>query len=156
MIVTYLNSGQVVSIIQGFPKVWEENNQLLIENGVCPLLNDLTKAGWGYYEDKDIREYDEEGNEIPIYMDDLDLIPVLPTPPRSTHVSVLTAVNASAVRPASIKRVWEGNDYFFDCFVTQTVRDEYVEGKIVLGDFVLVHFDDVGEQCVTAKVFKSW
>jgi len=79
-----------------------------------------------------------------------------PEPPRSTHVSVLTAVNASAVRPATIKRVWEGNDYFFDCFVTQTVRDEYVEGKIVIGDFVLVHFDDVGEQCVTAKVFKSW
>jgi|GEM_PF-5716078 len=76
--------------------------------------------------------------------------------PRSTHVSVLTAVNASAVRPATIKRVWEGNDYFFDCFVTQTVRDEYVEGKIELGDFVLVHFDDVGEQCVTSKVFKSW
>jgi len=77
-------------------------------------------------------------------------------PPRSTHVSVLTAVNASAVRPARIKRVWEGNDYYFDCFVTQTVRDEYASGKIVLGDFVLVHFDDVGEQCVTAKVFKSW
>ena len=76
--------------------------------------------------------------------------------PRSTHVSVLTAVNAPAVRPATIKRVWEGNDYFFDCFVTQTVRDEYVEGKIVIGDFVLVHFDDIGEQLVQAKVFKSW
>jgi len=76
--------------------------------------------------------------------------------PRSTHVSVLTAVNASAVRPATIKRVWEGNDYFFDCFVTQTVRDEYVAGKIELGDYVLVHFDDIGEQLVVSKIFKSW
>jgi len=156
MIITYLNDGQVVSIIEGFPKVWEENNQLLIEGGMCPLLNDLTKASWGYYEDKSIRQYDEEGNEIPIYIADLDLTPVIPQPSRSTHVSVLTAVNASAVRPATIKRVWEGNDYFFDCFVTQTVRDEYIAGKIVIGDFVLVHFDAVGEQCVTAKVFKSW
>jgi len=156
MIVTYLNDGQVVSVIQGFPKVWEENNQLLIENGACPLLNDLTKASWGYYEDKDIRQYDEEGNEIPIYIADLDLTPVIPTPPRSTHVSVLTAVNASNARPATIKRVWEGNDYFFDCFVTQTVADEFVAGKIQIGDYVSVHFDDIGEQLVQAKVYKSW
>jgi len=75
MIVTYLKeNGQVISIVEGFPKVWEENNQLLIENGVCPLLNNLTKAGWGYYEDKPIeRQYDEEGMELPLYMKDLDL-----------------------------------------------------------------------------------
>jgi len=158
MIVTYLRKNeQVVSIIKGFPQVWEENNQLLIEGGMCPLLNDLTQAGWGYYEDKIIeRRYDEEDNEIPVYMADLNLTPVLSSPPRSTHVSVLTAVNPSNVRPATIKRTWNGQDYFFDCFVTQTVADEYVSGKIKLGDYVLVHFDDIGEQCVTAKVFKSW
>jgi len=81
---------------------------------------------------------------------------ILPTPPRSTHKSILTAVNPNKVRPATIKREWNGKDYSFDCFVSQTVKDEYALGKIALGDYVLVHFDDIGEQCVTSKVFKSW
>ena len=79
-----------------------------------------------------------------------------PKPPRSSHISVLTAVDAAKARPAQIKRVWEGRDYFYDCFATQTVKDEFVAGKIAIGDYVIVHFDDIGEQIVTAKVFKSW
>lgn len=82
MIVTYLKENeQVISIIEGFPKVWEENNQLFIEDGRCPLLNDLFKAGWGYYEDKWIeRKYDGADNELPFYMKDLDLKPVAERP----------------------------------------------------------------------------
>ena len=77
MIVTYiLKNEQVISIVKGFPKVWEEDNQLLIENGRFPLLNDLKTAGWGYYADKVIeRQYDEEGNEPFLYLKDLDLVP---------------------------------------------------------------------------------
>ena len=83
MIITFLKeNGLVISIVMGFPKVWEEDNQLLIENGLCPLLNDLTKSGWGYYEDKYIeREYDEYETELPLYMKDLDLKPVAERPP---------------------------------------------------------------------------
>lgn len=78
MIVTYLKENeQVVSIIQGFPKVREEDNQLLIENGLHPVLNNLTKAGWGYYEDKRIeRHYDENETELPLYLKNLDLVSV--------------------------------------------------------------------------------
>lgn len=78
------------------------------------------------------------------------------TIPHSTHLSVLEAVDTAKARPARIKRVWEGRDYFYDCFVTEIVKDQYVAGDIVVGDYVLVHFDDIGEQIVTAKVFKSW
>ena len=79
-----------------------------------------------------------------------------PDPPHSSHISVLTAVDAAKARPARVKRVWEGRDYFYDCFATQTVKDEFVAGKIAIGDYVIVHFDDIGEQLVTAKVWKSW
>jgi len=77
-------------------------------------------------------------------------------PPLSTHIATLVAVDPSKARPARIKRVWQGQDYYYDCFATQTVKDEFVAGKIAIGDYVLVHFDEMGEQIVTAKVYKSW
>lgn len=82
MIVTYLKENeQVVSIIEGFPKVWEDNNELVIENGSHPVLNDLTKAAWGYYEDKQIeRQYDENDIELPLYLKDLGLVAVTQPP----------------------------------------------------------------------------
>ena len=85
-----------------------------------------------------------------------DFPPELPEPPRSTHISTLVSVDATKSRPAKVKRVWQGNDYFFDCLATQSVRDEYRAGKIQVGDYLIVHFDEIGEQVVTAKVFKSW
>lgn len=79
-----------------------------------------------------------------------------PEPPRSTYISTIHAIDVAKARPVRVKRVWEGRDYFYDCFATQTVKDEYVAGKIKVGDYVIVHFDDIGEQIVVAKVFKSW
>ena len=93
-----------------------------------------------------------DGNHL-IFTDEPESIS---EPPRSTHISVIDAIDTSKARPVRIKRVWEGRDYFYDCFATQTVKDEYVAGKILIRDYVIVHFDDIGEQIVTAKVFKSW
>ena len=77
-------------------------------------------------------------------------------PPRSTHFGTLEAINVSAARPARIKRVYQGIDFFYDCFVTESIKDEYVSGGLQIGDYVLVHFDDSGEQVITHKIFKSW
>lgn len=82
-------------------------------------------------------------------------VPV-PEPPRSNHISTIDAIDTTKTRPVRIKRVWKGNDYFYDCFVTESVKDQYVAGDVAVGDYVIVHFDDIGEQIVTAKVFKSW
>lgn len=79
-----------------------------------------------------------------------------PVPPRSTHFGTLEAINVSAVRPARIKRVYQGIDFYYDCFVTESIKDEYVSGGLQIGDYVLVHFDDSGEQVITHKIFKSW
>uniref|UniRef100_A0A6M3L1X5 Uncharacterized protein n=1 Tax=viral metagenome TaxID=1070528 RepID=A0A6M3L1X5_9ZZZZ len=79
-----------------------------------------------------------------------------PQPPKSTHLATLVSVTIDT-RPARVKRIWQGRDYFFDCYVTQTVKDEYTSGKIAIGDYVIVHFDnEMNEQIVTAKVYKSW
>jgi len=101
---------------------------------------------------------DEELAELNITRQNLNdyLAQFPPEPPHSTHISVLTAVDVSKARPAQVKRKWEGKDYYYDCFVTETVKDQYQAGNIQVGDYVLVHFDDIGEQIVTAKVFKSW
>lgn len=77
-------------------------------------------------------------------------------PPRSTHISTIDAIDTTKARPVRIKRVWESMDYFYDCLVTESVKDQYVAGDVAIGDYVLVHFDEIGEQIVTAKVFKSW
>lgn len=82
--------------------------------------------------------------------------PVLPEPPRSTHISTIDTIDTTKARPVRIKRVWESRDYFYDCLVTESVKDQYVAGDVAVGDYVIVHFDDIGEQIVTAKVFKSW
>ena len=79
-----------------------------------------------------------------------------PEPPLSTHLSIIDAIDVARPRPVRVKRVWEGKDYFYDCLVTESVKDQYVAGDIAVGDYVIVHFDNIGEQIVMAKVFNSW
>ena len=96
--------------------------------------------------------YDTEGNLI----NSVEIDVPGPEPTKSTHMATLEAINIGSVRPAHVKRVFQGIDFFYDCFVTETVKDQFVNGDIQIGDFLLVHFDDNGEQIVTHKVFKSW
>lgn len=166
MIVTYLKeNGQVISIVQGFPKVEEVNNQLLIEGGSCPLLNDLTKAGWGYYKDKRIeRQYDENEMELLLYVDDLDLEPMdADDLPVSEHIGKLISVNPAQAKPAIVRRKFMGESYDINCLVTQSVAELYQAEQIQIGDYVLVSFieeiPDTEEKLVaivTDKIYKSW
>ena len=79
-----------------------------------------------------------------------------PEPPLSTHISTIDAIDTSKARPVRVKRVWEGKDYFYDCLVTESVKDQHMAGDVKVGDYVIVFWDDMGEQIVTGKVFKSW
>lgn len=113
------------------------NNCPEIANGIPPALQHILSEGQLPY------AYEE---------------PTLPEPepPCSTHISTIDAIDTGKARPVRIKRVWEGRDYFYDCLVTESVKDQYVAGDVKVGDYVIIHFDDIGEQVVTAKVFKSW
>lgn len=77
-------------------------------------------------------------------------------PSQSTHIAQLVSIDVGKARPAKVKQVWEEREYFHDCFVTETIKEMYVAGNIQIGDYVLVFFDDRGEQLVTEKIYKSW
>ena len=72
--------------------------------------------------------------------------------------AILEAVNASAVKPATVRRNWEGTDYVFDCYITQHVKDEYLAGNIAIGDYVFVEYleRDPDKAGVVAKIVKTW
>ena len=72
--------------------------------------------------------------------------------------AILTAVNVTAVKPATVRRTWEGTDYVFDCYITQHVRDEWLAGNIAIGDYVLIEYldQDPNKAGVLAKVVKTW
>lgn len=134
-----------------------------IANGIPPALRDK-----GIFEEMLPLAYEEPESPPPPEPIDLKALKakvddinkkVLGTetePPLSAHVSVIDAIDTAKARPVRIKRVWKDKDYFHDCFATESVKDQYLAGDVAVGDYVIVHFDDIGEQIVTAKVFKSW
>ncbi|GAH36733.1 unnamed protein product, partial [marine sediment metagenome] len=69
--------------------------------------------------------------------DELDQVGLL-TMPRSTHISTVDAIDPTKARPVRIKRVWEGKDYFYNCLVTESVKDQYLAGDVKVGDYVIV------------------
>ncbi|MBA7685298.1 hypothetical protein ES703_93716 [subsurface metagenome] len=93
---------------------------------------------------------------------------VEPTPPLSTHLARLDNINPGALKPATVTRlfltendvttIWSvtGKEYSCDCFVTQSIVDEWQAGSIVVGDLVLTHFLESDKPIVTHKVFKTW
>ena len=79
-------------------------------------------------------------------------------PPVHGTWAILDAVNVAAVKPATVRRTWEGKDYTLDCYITQNVKDEWLAGNIVIGDYVLVEYldRDPDKAGVVAKVVKTW
>ena len=81
-----------------------------------------------------------------------------PKPRLCTHWAIVDSFNADTDRPLRVRRTWRGYEYEVDCYVTQTIKDQYLVGKITVGDLVLVEFleDKADRAIVFAKVFKSW
>jgi len=77
MIVLYLlKDRRFLQAIRGFPKVKEDKGKLLLDGTV--IINDLSKAGYVWCEDKTIhREYEDidgEPVEKDLFIDDLGLV----------------------------------------------------------------------------------
>jgi len=77
-------------------------------------------------------------------------------PPRSTHFAKIVSVDVNATKPLSVVREWGGELFYFGCLVTQDIVDGYIAGKIGVDDYVLVHFDQSGQQVAMSKIFKTW
>ena len=93
---------------------------------------------------------------LPFAYEEQELPP--PSPALSTHWGRVDSFHPGEVKPMRVKRTWNGVTYLVDCYVTETVKDQYQAGGIVTGDFVLVHFleDDANRAIVIAKVYKTW
>jgi hypothetical protein len=132
----------------------EHYNHLDERNAWCTTYQDM---GWRMLHDDFDADCTDSSNPHGTLTFTDEPAPVAQTaPPQSTHIATLESVDPTKARPARVKRVWEGRDYYYDSLATQTVKDEYVAGKIKVGDYLIVHFDDIGEKVVTAKIFKSW
>jgi len=121
----------------------------------------VTEAeGLGYRMLSDTFDPDWEKGDEPhgtmVFTDEPSPPPPPPEPPKSTHYARVTGFSQTAVRPLSVVRTWNGQEYPYDCFVTQDLVDAFIAGKLVIGDFVLVHFDDCGEQIAMMKIYKTW
>ncbi len=133
----------VFSVSMHPPTLWvrllvDDNTLLAVLQEIRGLASDLSASG-------QFVEYTAP-NPVASY----------PTPPISTYISTIEAIDPTKPRPAKIKRVWLGHDYLYDCLVSESIKDQYLAGDVGVGDYVVVHFDDVGEQVVVAKVFESW
>jgi len=88
------------------------------------------------------------------------LIKELPksVPPVYGCWAILDSVNVTAVKPATVRRTWEGTDYVLDCYITQHVKDEWLAGNIAIGDYVLIEYldQDPDKAGVVAKIVKTW
>lgn len=122
-------------------------------------------VNYGYYKYKVIESvYDEEGFELPQYMDDLGLeSPEASDLPHSQHIGKLIAVDTGLVRPATIRRWWMGNSYDVQCLVSQTVVDQWMADTLNVNDWVVVSFieenpdtEEINLAIVMSKVYKSW
>jgi len=85
-----------------------------------------------------------------------------PFPPKSGHPAILVSVTPGNARPARIKRIYQGYEFFYDCLASQSIVNEYIAGTIQIGDYLWVEFIDEaeeiggGEGIVLAKCYKSW
>ena len=75
-----------------------------------------------------------------------------------TRLGIVQSIDPTKVKPSTIVVNQSGNDYSFECYVSESVKDQYLQGDITVGDYVLVEFidDDADKAVIFAKVYKSW
>ena len=144
--------------------LYESDNKLYVtglysvDYAVC---NNLTYCGYGFYEYKPIELNFSQG--LPT-MASLDLVPITADNlPQSTHIAKLKAVDIGANKPLTVTRKFQGLTYDVQCFVSQSVVELYLDGKVAIGDFVIVDYIDESPNdvalnipIVVDKVYKSW
>jgi len=81
-----------------------------------------------------------------------------PAPPLCTHWAIIDSFSIGREKPVRVTRTWEGKEYQVDCYVTESVKDQFQASDIAVGDYVMVEFldDDPNRATVFAKVFKTW
>ena len=124
----------------------------------CTGINKAT-VSYGYYKYKEIvREYDEEGEEVPIYMADLALEAMTwEGLPQSMHVAALKSVAMVAGSPrATVYRMYQGTVFEIPgCRAAQQAYDSYLAGTLKVYDPVFDWQAPENKDCFTLVYFVS-
>lgn len=72
--------------------------------------------------------------------------------------AIVEDFNASAEKPLKVKRTLAGTDYQIWCYVSESVKNDYIAGTLQIGDVVIVIFvdKDITKPLAQQKVYKSW
>lgn len=83
--------------------------------------------------------------------------------PKSQHIAKVAGINPDNAKPVTVTRKHNGVLYYYNCFVTQSVADQFTSGDVGVGDYVVISYISEypdGEErditIVTDKVYKSW
>ena len=161
-VIFWCSDATIIDMGDGTWDIYDHQGHKLVE-GMNQALVD-----YGLYQYQEIeRPYEEvDGTpvELPIYLDDLDLQPITGDDlPHSEHIGKLTAVNPALAKPATVTRRYMGINYDIQCFVTQSIVDQWLAEDLGIGDFVLISFVEESPNgvekhvaIVTDKVYESW
>lgn len=139
---------------------WDVTSPQVVASGV-----NQANVAYDFFKYQEIAPaYDDDGNEIPIYLDDLGLQqPTADDLPHSQHIGKLVAVDPGKARPATVLRKWHGMSFNITCLVSQSVVNMWASDDLNVGDFVVVSFideipdsDELNIAIVVDKVYKSW
>jgi len=171
MIILYLKDSPDINtctFLQAIPDVMvleESGSQAFIEGQPEPVINDLTKAGWFAVPEQYIEpEGDLDGDIIPREVCELNLVHFTPDNlPHSQFVGKLIAVNLSAIKPATVRRVFYGETYDVNCLVGENAAQLWISGKLLVDDFVIVSYitevpfgTKVNLPILVDKINKTW
>lgn len=79
--------------------------------------------------------------------------------PASNIIARIKSIVVSAARPMVCTRKFAGVDFDIACLVTENIKDQYAQGDISVGDYVIVTYcehDYPDQPIVTSKVYRSW
>jgi len=74
------------------------------------------------------------------------------------HLAKVSGFQPASDKPLVVSRIWKGQERIVSCYVTEQLKDLYLAGTLVVGDFVTVDFieGDIDKPLAMVKVYKSW
>lgn len=99
----------------------------------------------------------DNGNVIGIEPSENPIQPEV-EPPLSTHWAQVNAVDELKTKPLQVRRTWNGKEYVFWCYISNTIKEIWDANKLNIDDFVVVDFieHEKDKPLATEKIIKTW
>jgi len=128
----------------GFPVTWTRQD---IDNYITANYADMLRQA----------QYNASQPATPKPEPRYDVVDVVGLP-ASDHLATIKSINTAAAKPIIVTRVSSGQEFDIPCVVTESVKDQFLSGDVVVGDIVIITYceERIDDAIVIAKVFKSW